>query len=110
MTSQEKVLTDTAHSPNPASMSATVAGLRTNLLYTIPTVCVERARLVTEAYKMYESAPIVLRRAHALAHVLENMTIFIQPGEIIVGNQASPSTCRAHFPGIFHRLDCNRNR
>jgi pyruvate-formate lyase len=79
-------------------MSPNVAALRGNLLNTMPSVCVERARLMTEAYKAYENDPPVLRRARALAHVLQNMTIYIQPGEIIVGNQASKPRAAPIFP------------
>lgn len=98
MKSWEKVMTEDTNTLTASKMSKTVAGLRTNLLYTMPSVCVERARLVTEAYKMHESDPIVLRRAHALAHVLRNMTIYIQAGEIIVGNQASTPRAAPIFP------------
>jgi pyruvate formate-lyase/glycerol dehydratase family glycyl radical enzyme len=79
-------------------LSPAAAALRMNLLDTMPTVCAERARLVTEAYRRYESDPVVLRRAKALAHVLDNMTIFIQPDEIIVGNQASRPRAAPIFP------------
>ena len=81
-----------------AMMSPRVTALRETLLDTMPSVCVERARLVTEAYKNYGFLPPVLRRAHALEHVLENMTVYIQPGEIIVGNQASRPRAAPIFP------------
>ena len=86
----------TIHTPEITSPN--VAALRSKLLDTMPSVCVERARLVTEAYKQHENDPLVLRRARALAHVLENMTIYIQPGEIIVGNQASKPRAAPIFP------------
>jgi pyruvate formate-lyase/glycerol dehydratase family glycyl radical enzyme len=79
-------------------VSPTVMALREKLLNTMPSVCVDRARYITEAYKKHEAAPIVLRRAHALALVLEKMTIYIQPGEIIVGNQASAPRAAPIFP------------
>jgi pyruvate formate-lyase/glycerol dehydratase family glycyl radical enzyme len=79
-------------------LSPAVAALRQNLLDTMPSVCVERARLVTEAYQRFAADPVVLRRAKALAHVLDNMTIFIQPDEIIVGNQASRPRAAPIFP------------
>jgi pyruvate-formate lyase len=50
------------------------------------TLDLERARLVTESYKKTEGEPIAIRRAKALAHVLDNMTVYIRPGEMIVGN------------------------
>jgi pyruvate formate-lyase/glycerol dehydratase family glycyl radical enzyme len=79
-------------------ISPTIARLRNALLDIKPSVCVERARLVTEAYQKYENAPIVIRRARALAHTLENMTIYIQPGESIVGDQASKPRAAPIFP------------
>ena len=75
-----------------------VQKLRERLLDTTPQVCVERARLVTEAYQAHQADPPVLRRAKALAHVLDNMTIFIDQGELIVGNQASSPCAAPIFP------------
>jgi len=78
--------------------STRVQKLRERLLDTTPQVCAERARLVTEAYRAYEADPPVLRRAKALAHVLDNMTVFIGQGELIVGNQASSARAAPIFP------------
>ncbi|GAG19519.1 unnamed protein product, partial [marine sediment metagenome] len=72
--------------------------LRERLLDTTPQICVERARLVTNAYRAHQADPPVLRRAKALAHVLDSMTIFIDEGEFIVGNQASSSRAAPIFP------------
>lgn len=49
----------------------------------------ERARLITEAYKATEGESMVMRRGKALAHILKEMTIYINPWERIVGNHAS---------------------
>ncbi|HVN56590.1 MAG TPA: glycyl radical protein [Anaerolineaceae bacterium] len=98
MTLQETQIPVEKTADSPAAMPARVARLRENLLNTTPSVCVERARLVTEACKKYAHLPVVLRRAYALAHVLEQMTIYIQPGEIIVGNQASAPRAAPLFP------------
>jgi pyruvate formate-lyase/glycerol dehydratase family glycyl radical enzyme len=46
----------------------------------------ERARLVTEAYDLYGDEPVVVKRARALKHILENMKIVIRDNELIVGN------------------------
>jgi formate C-acetyltransferase len=48
----------------------------------------ERARLLTESYKMTDGEPWVIRRAKALEHILLNMTIYIRDWELIVGNYA----------------------
>jgi formate C-acetyltransferase len=53
---------------------------------------------VTEAHEKYAADPPVLRRARALAHVLAQMTIWIDEGEIIVGNQASSPRAAPLFP------------
>ena len=80
------------------SLPQTIAELREALLEDLPVVCPERARLVTHAYRQNEADPVVLRRAKALAYVLENMTIFIESGEIVVGNQASRPRSAPIFP------------
>jgi pyruvate formate-lyase/glycerol dehydratase family glycyl radical enzyme len=65
-----------------------VNALRQGMLAT-PSICVERAYWMTEAYKENEDEPAVLRRAKALAKVLENLTVHIEEGELIVGNATS---------------------
>ncbi|MGI6072552.1 MAG: glycyl radical protein [Lachnospiraceae bacterium] len=55
----------------------------------LPAVCVERALYMTESYEETEHLPAVLRRAHALDHILSNMTVKIDDGELIVGWQTS---------------------
>jgi pyruvate formate-lyase/glycerol dehydratase family glycyl radical enzyme len=63
-------------------------------------VCLERARLITESYKQTEGEPEVLRRAKALAYILDNMTIYIRDGERIVGNFASDPAGIPIFPEL----------
>ncbi|MEM2136308.1 MAG: pyruvate formate lyase family protein [Candidatus Jordarchaeaceae archaeon] len=58
----------------------------------------ERARLLTESYKQTEGEPMILRRAKALKHILENMTIYIRPNELVVGNFASTPDSVVHYP------------
>jgi len=62
------------------------------------TLDLERARLLTESYKRTEGQPMALRRAHALAHILEKMTLYIRPGEMIVGNYASNMDSVPFYP------------
>lgn len=66
-------------------------------------LCLERARLYTESYRDTEGEPMVLRRAKALAHVLENMTIYITGGERIVGNYASSPSHLTYHPEYYWR-------
>lgn len=66
-------------------------------------ICLERPRLVTESYKETEGQPYVLRRAKALAKYLDNMTVYIQPWERIVGNFVSTPDSIQHYPELFWR-------
>jgi len=81
-----------------AGSTERVRRLRGRLLDTTPSLCAERGLLITKAYAKYAADPPVLRRARALAHVLDNMTITIDEGEIIVGNQASGPRAAPLFP------------
>jgi len=49
---------------------------------------IERARHWTESYRKTEGESPVIRRAKALANHLAKKTIYIPPGELIVGNVA----------------------
>ena len=72
--------------------------LNADMRSSVPSICLERARLVTESYKESEGQPWILRRARALAHILTNMTIFISPEELIVGNHASKQRFAPLYP------------
>ncbi len=67
------------------------------------TLCIERPRLITKSYKETEGEPIVLRRAKALADLLDNMTIYILPNERIVGNVTGKANSLIHYPELFWR-------
>ena len=64
-------------------------------------ICIERPRLITKSYRETEGDPIVLRRAKALAELLDNMTIYILPHEKIVGNPTSKPSTLIHYPELF---------
>ena len=63
-----------------------------------PNICAERSVLVTESYKQTEGMPPVLRQATAFDKVLSEMPIWIQDGELIVGNMASRPKGAFLFP------------
>ena len=64
----------------------------------MPEIEADRAVLITESYKSTEGQPIILRRAKAFAHILENLPITIRPEELIVGsNSKAPRGCQV-FP------------
>lgn len=66
-------------------------------------VCLERARLITESYRETEGEPMVLRRAKALKKILENMTIYIQGKERLVGNMAQDPQSLPLYPELYWR-------
>ncbi len=49
-------------------------------------VDLDRARLVTRAYRETEGQPWAIRRARAVEKMCEEMPIFIKPGELVVGD------------------------
>lgn len=54
-----------------------------------PSVCVERAHLLTDSWKRSEGKHPAIRRGEAFAHILRNMTVKIYPDELIVGRPTS---------------------
>lgn len=63
-----------------------------------PGICIERARYVTQSYQENEAAPPIMQRAKALENILKNMSLYILPGSLLVGNQASKPNFSPLFP------------
>ena len=74
------------------------ASMRERILDTQPTVCTERAILTTKAYRAHEQEQVILRRAYTLDAVLRDMSIYIDPEALLVGNQASADRAAPIFP------------
>jgi len=72
--------------------------VREDLTNISPSICSQRALLLTKSYKETEDLPIVIRRAKALNKVLSEMSIFIEDGQMIAGNQASRQKAAPIFP------------
>jgi pyruvate formate-lyase/glycerol dehydratase family glycyl radical enzyme len=81
-----------------AEVSERISILREKVLSTKPSVCTERARFYTEIYSENENRPVIIKRALALEKTLKMMTIFIDDGELIVGNQSSRHRAAPIFP------------
>jgi formate C-acetyltransferase len=75
-----------------------IANLREKVLSSKPSVCTERAQFYTQVYRDNEDQPVIIKRALALQKTLEKMTIFIDEGELIVGNQSSSHRAAPIFP------------
>jgi len=67
---------------------------------TTPTVCLDRARLITEFYSQVTMEPFILRRAKAFQYVLENKKIFIDDDSIIAGHSASRIRAVPLYPEV----------
>ena len=70
-------------------MNPRIQRLRNSIKVERYPLCIEKGRLLTESFKRTEGEPQIMRRAEALAHVLDNITIFIEDDELVVGNAAS---------------------
>jgi len=101
----EKIKTEFATDPKlKQPITEKTRQLRDTMLAVIPKLCSERARLYTESWKETEGEPTVIRRAKALKKILEEMSIFIRPGELIVGNQASDVRAAPVFPEFYMKF------
>ena len=69
-------------------MNERVQALKARLKVDEFPICTEKVRLVTESMRQTEGEPLIVRRAKATAHFLDNRTIFIEDDELIVGNIA----------------------
>lgn len=72
--------------------------LKERMLSSRSSICTERARIYTEVYRNHEDSPVILKRAYALEKTLKEMTIFIDEGELIAGNQSSKLRAAPIFP------------
>ncbi|HHV11109.1 MAG TPA: hypothetical protein GXX75_12595 [Clostridiales bacterium] len=61
-------------------------------------MCMERGRIITEVYKKNRYWPPILLRAVTLKTILEQMSIYIMPGSLLAGNQASKPNYAPLFP------------
>ncbi len=63
----------------------------------MPEIESARARLITESYKATEDKPVIMRRALAFAHILDNIPIIIREDELVVGSTTiAPRGCQTY--------------
>ncbi|MGY5266656.1 MULTISPECIES: trans-4-hydroxy-L-proline dehydratase [Clostridia] len=75
--------------------------LRKQSIETQPFITIERARLMTEGYKKYEgSVEIPVLRALAFKHYMENRTLCINDGELIVGEKGDSPQSTPTYPEL----------
>ena len=72
--------------------------LQTRMNARVPTICPQRAEILTESFRRTEGESIVIRRAKAFAEILSRMSVYIESGMLIIGNQASANFAAPVFP------------
>ncbi len=72
-------------------------------LRTYSKICPERARYYTQAYRESEGEPEIVRIARGIAGILDNMTVYIEDDELIVGNYASSPVAMPVYPEYYCR-------
>lgn len=61
--------------------------MKHNLFKTDRQISLERALLYTESYQQTEGEPAIIRRAKAVAYILQHVKISIREGELLAGNR-----------------------
>lgn len=88
-------------------MNERVRKLRQKSLDAIPTISIERAQIVTNAYKKYQGkVSIPVLRALVFKELMENKTICINEGELIVGERGPSPKATPTYPELCcHTLE-----
>ncbi len=82
----------------PIEKSPRISKLVEDLYKELPEIEADRAVLLTESYRQTEGEPMVIRRAKAFVHILDQIPITIREGELIVGSATKkPRGCQV-FP------------
>lgn len=77
--------------------SERITKLVENLYAKMPEIESARAVLITESYRQTENEPVIIRRAKAFRHILENIPIIIRDLELIAGSTTiAPRGCQTY--------------
>ena len=88
------------------SRTARVEILRAQSLATEPSLSAERAELMTEFYRTAPAASTPVLRALAFRHLMERKTIYLGPGELIVGERGPGPKATPTYPELCcHTLE-----
>lgn len=84
--------------------------IREDLLSTPMSLCPERAYLITEYFKRYDDPgePMIIRKAKALCHLLENKSAGVYRHELLAGNVGSKrksAIMQPELAGVFLSQD-----
>ena len=83
-------------------MNERIKKLREETLSAKPFISLERAELITQFYKSSKAAEVSIPVARALAfkHLMENKTLCINDGELIVGERGPAPMATPTYPEI----------
>jgi len=77
--------------------SERITRLVEHLYAKMPEIEASRAVLITESYQQTENEPMIIRRAKAFEHILDNIPIIIRDEELIVGSTTiAPRGCQTY--------------
>ena len=84
-----------------------VCSLREQSLNTKPRISMERAKIITDVYRQYEGRVSVPKlRALALYRYMQERSLYLGEGELIVGEKAASPQCAPTFPELCcHSVD-----
>lgn len=86
-------------------MNALLESIEDRLFSAVDTVCLERARLVTEAHRVHAHEPAPVRRALAFRHVLANMTLDVLSNPVFAGCTSSAPRAWMLVPEFSMKVD-----
>ena len=90
-------MTETTYNAVPTQKSDRIVRLVENLYKKMPEIEASRAVLLTESYQQTEDQPMVMRRALAFEHILDNIPIIIRDEELVVGSSTlAPRGCQTY--------------
>jgi pyruvate formate-lyase/glycerol dehydratase family glycyl radical enzyme len=78
--------------------SGRILSLREKTMAAERYLSIEQAKIITSVYRQNEDNPVVLKRAKALSGSLLEMTVAIDPDELIVGNRTPGIRAGVVFP------------
>jgi len=89
-------------SPNQTAVSDRLSQLHVAVESSHPSICAERAVLITEYFKNKENKkkPLVIQKAEALSYVLNNKSVKVYPNELIVGSTTSKRVAGPIYPEL----------
>lgn len=65
-----------------------------------PSIDIERAKYFTESMRQTEGQPLILRWAKAMKHIAENITVYIDKDNLIVGRAGRPGRYGILYPEL----------